>query len=441
VFILHDGMTPKEDHSMTRTSMLAALAIAGLAGCAATEPLDPFAAATPDVAGLVLETTGDAADGLAAPAARSMASLAATCQPYEYLCNVQAAVSHLNGFVRMVLKPVEALVAAGGAEVSPHLKVYGPLDLPAGDGAAPVGTFRLTVFHVGGLSSGSGGGTGAIEPGLYRWKLEARGIRTPDAPFQVIMAGGLKRGEKAHRGRGTIGIDIDAAAAALGSDVVRGSGKLLASFAHVGGHKSLAYVLEDFRATADSELVPFGVLVGHKNEGGPARVRIASLAEWVAPPPADPAAADPAAPDAGLELLVSRAAWFPDVGGRAAVVVAGGDVPAWSERVGPVDYFLGVSCYDKEKNEVYRDLFACVRPSGFPGGMSQGGRSCQPVPDAWLPDPGFRTGVPSLCRLPGDDLCDDGNPPPDVSPTSPEPEPGAPATPDVPPLSMPDHAF
>jgi hypothetical protein len=436
VFILHDGMTPKEDHSMTRTTLLAALAIAGLAGCAATVPEDPFAAATPDVAGLVLETTGDAADGLAAPAARSMASLAATCQPYEYLCNIQQAVAGLNGFVRLAVKPVEALAATEGKEISRHVKVYGPMELPAADGASAVGTFRLTVFHAGGASSGgTSGGAGALEPGLYRWKLEAKPLDADDAAYRVIMAGGLKRGERAHRGRGTIGIDVDAAAAVLGTSVVGGQGQLLASFAHVGGHKSLAYVLKDFRATADAELVPFGVLVGHKNEGGPARVRLATIGEWLAP-------ADPAAPDAGFELLMSRAVWFPEVGGRAAVVVAGGDVPSWSTTEVPVDYFLGVSCYDKAKNEVYRDLFACVRPSGSPGGMNQGGRSCQPVPDEWLVGrEGFRNGVPSLCRLPGDDLCDDGHPPPDVSHASPEPEPGAPATPDMPPVAMPDHAF
>jgi hypothetical protein len=440
LFILDDGMTPKEDSSMTRTPLLAALAIAWLTGCAATAPVDPYAAATPDVAGLVLETTGDAADGLAAPAARAMASLAATCQPYEYLCNIQKVVSDLNAFVRMAVKPVEALVAAGGHEVSKHLKVYGPADLPAGDGATPVGTFKLTVFHVGGDSGGStpggaGAGTDALEPGLYRWKLEAKPLGALDVDYRVIMAGGLKRGEREHRGRGTLGIDVDAARVSLKEGTVTGQGKLLASFAHVGGHKSLAYVLKDFRADGGSDLVPFGVLVGHKNEGGPARVRLASLKDWLAPP----SSTDPVS---GNELLTSRAVWFPDVGGRAAVVVAGGDVPAWSTPDVPVDYFLGVSCYDKAKNEVYRDLFACVRPSGMPGGMNQGGRSCKPVPDEWLVGrEGFRTGVPSLCRLPGDDLCDDGHPPPDVSGTSSEPEPGAPATPDLPPTGMPDPAF
>jgi hypothetical protein len=354
---------------MPRLAWTAALAaaLAALAGCAGSPAPDPYAAATPDVAGLLLETAGDPADGLAGPASRALASVAESCPPYAYLCNLQRVVADLNGFVRLAVKPVEALAATEGKQVAPHVKVYGPADLPGGDGAVAVGTFRLTVFHVGGGSGDgsasappAGEGSAGLDPGLYRWKLEAKPLGGDDAAYAVVMAGGLRRGEKAHRGRGTIGIDLDAARAVLPAGSVDGQGKLLASFAHVGGHRALAYALRDF-AAGGAAPVPSAVLVGHKNEGGPARVRLAALGEWAAPPPGEPAA-----PDAGPELLASRAVWFPGVGGRAAVVVAGGDVPAWSTAEVPVDYLLGVSCYDAAKQEVYRDLFACVRPEAPP---------------------------------------------------------------------------
>jgi hypothetical protein len=417
-------MTPKKENTMTPSKLLVAASLAMLAAaCGGSVATDEFALATPDVAGLTLETDGGPADGIPAPGA-PLSSVAAGCQPYQYLCNVQAAVAGLNGFVRMAVAPVEALAATTPVEVSRHVRLYGPARLPAGDAA--MGLFKLTVFRAGGDGNG-----------LYRWKLEAAPLAADPADataYRIVMAGGLKRSERAHRGHGTIGIDVDAAAAVLGADRVGGQGKLLASFAHVGGHKALAYVVKDFRADAGSELVPLGVLVGHKNEGGPARVRIASLKDWVSP-------AAPAAAAGGDELLVSRAAWLPGVGGRAAVAVGGGDVPGYSTAEVPVDYFLGVSCYDRERNEVYRDLFACVRPTSMQGGMNQGGRSCVPVPGAWLPDPGYRTGDASLCRLPGDEPCDDGHPPPETDLSTQAPEPGAPATPDAPPLAMPDAAF
>jgi hypothetical protein len=407
---------------MNRTLPFLAAALAALlAACGGQSEADPFAAATPDVAGLTLETTGGAGDGLA-PAGRALtevAAAAASCEPYQYLCNIQKAVADLNAFVKAAVAPVETLVAGGaGVTVTPvgeHVKVY-EADLPEG---AAITSYRLTVLRLG---PGEAHGAGAI-PVRWQWKLEAKRAADAATSYVAIMAGGLKRVEKEdrpHRGRGTLGIDLDAWATVVDGFPARG--KLLASFAHVGGHKSLAYVLKEFQADPASDPVRVGVLVGHKNEGGPARVRLASLKEWLAPAPG--------AADAGDEMLVSRAVWLPGVGGRAAVVVSGGDVPGYSSPGLPrVDYFLGVSCYDVQRDEFYRELLACSRT-----GVTSDGKRCEQYAAA---PAGFNVGDRSLCALRGDDLCDGDHPPPAIDPWSHEPEPGTPALPDLPPTSMP----
>jgi len=389
---------------MTRT--FTALSLAALvAACGKEKQQDEFAAATPDVAGVALETAGGAGDGLTALAEGGTAARAAVapCQPYMYLCNIQQGVRGLNEYVRAIVGSVEQMTRLPYSEPAPNVRVYGPADLPAG---APVGTFQLTVQRL--PLSG---------PDVFRWKLEAK--RVGAAAFQVVLAGQLRAGEAAHRGRGFLGIDLDAFAAALNAPgaapVWKGAGKILVGFAHVGGAKALAYLLRDFDPdVTDAEPAVNAAFVGHRLGDGRTRVRIVGQGDLVVP-------AGGVQGQSAKELLLSRAGWFPGRGGRAAVVVAGGDVPG-----APASFLLGVSCFNLAQQEVYRDLFTCSAAAG-----------CAPYlpgnPDL---DGTWRTGQPSLCAL-GTNVYDDQDPPPATDPSSTVPEPEAPAVPEAPPAAVP----
>ena len=322
---------------MKRTAkLLAAVAATILTACGGPD----FVGGTPDVAGLTLETTGGAADGLpAALAAGGVASSAlasVTCEDWQYLCKIQEGVAGLNLFVRAAVEPVEQLTRLTPSSPSDRLRVFGPADLAIWGQPQPVASFRLAVLFV--------------REGVFRWRLDAKRLVDPDLPgsWAPVLAGQLTRGELPHRGRGFLGIDVDALRTAVDDPlIVSGQGKLLAAFAHAGPHKALAYALWSFQATSTSPFVPAAVLVGHKYQDGPARVRLASWNELT------PDAAG--GPDAGLELLLARAGWWPGVGGRAAVAVTGGDVPSYggflvASAPFQVDFFLAVACYGPAEN-------------------------------------------------------------------------------------------
>lgn len=397
---------------MTMKKTLAAAGLAVLLGACGSSGPD-YAAGTPNVAGLALETSGGVADGLPATAGALTVGTSeqalGTCQPYQYLCNIHEAVAGINLFVRAAVEPVEALVALPPAAPANRVRVFGPADLAIWGQAAPVATFRLTVL--------------AVTDDLFRWKLEARPVSSSGA-FVVVMAGQLLRGDLPHRGRGIIGVDLDAFAA-VNPAVFTGQGKLLASFAHAGEAKALFFALQNFKASASAQLVPAAVFAGYRLANGVARVRLASVNEFVPPP---------SGADLGNELLLSRAGWWPGVGGRAAVAVTGGDVPSYGVTGFTVDFFLAVGCYDASQNDVYRDLFACSIADVDP----TTGRHCAPVPLA-AGDP-RRTGSPTSC-VAGTDLYDDAKPPPATGEMDALAEAGTPVIPDAPPAAMPSAAF
>ncbi|BDG03093.1 hypothetical protein [Anaeromyxobacter oryzae] len=386
-------------------------AVAALAACGGNGSTDPFAAATPDVAGLTLETSGtgegvtaSATSAATADPGLATAAASAACEPYQYLCNIHAAVAGLNGYVRAVIAPVEALAKTTPTVASADVRVFGPVDVPT---PGPVATFRLTVQQV--------------AEGAFRWKLDGKPLGAGDDAYVVVAAGAMRRGpgDLPHRGRGTLGIDLDhlyALNPAGAAPIWNGEGKLLVGFGHVGGAKSLAYALRDFTPDrTQTPPIPAAAIVGHRTAAGVTRVRLATVNEFVGPAAAGT--------DAGNELLLSRAGWIPGVGGRAVVAVAGGDVPSYG-----IDFLLGVSCYDAVEHEVFRALFGCT------AGV------CVRVPNA---PAGFDVGSPSAC-IPGTDLgVDEQNPPedPQAGVQSETPEPGAPAVPDPVPSSMADVSF
>jgi hypothetical protein len=412
-----------QETRMIRQRLLLAAALAlGLSACGKSTAPD-FAAGTPDAAGLTLETTGGAGDGLvadvpAAGAALTVASsgpgaLAATlptCQDYEFTCNIRRSVKGVNLFVRAALEPVEALVAAGpSASPSDDVRVYGPVALPPAP-ATPVANFRLTVKFIGDET--------------FRWKLEAQPTSPADAPFQLVMAGQLHRGDLPHRGRGVVGIDLDALHA-VNATAFTGQGKLLAAFAHVGLQKALVFAAHGF--SADGVQTPVSaVFAGWKNAVGQARVRLAALSDFDKTTAQD-------------ELLLGRAGYWPLLGaGRTAVAVVGGDVGSHSVAGSfDVKAFLGLECFGPgiEANVTYRALWTCGTNTSVNPAVDE----CRPV-DQWNATNGVGVGaggfpVVGACA-PSTDLYD---PSAGVGtdPDSTTQEPGAPVTPDAPPSAMP----
>lgn len=379
-----------------------------------------FVGGTPDVLGLTLETTGGSGDGLALTAdATPGVDLTApvdTCADYEFFCNVRFAVAGVNYFVRVALEPVEALVKLPPTEKPGDVRVYGPKGLPE---AAPVANFQLTVKSMGN--------------DLFRWKLEAQATSPADAPFLVVMAGQLEKGDRPHRGRGSIGIDLDRLNA-VNATVFTGSGRLLASFAHVGDSKALAIAARDFEPTSAAPHPINAVFVGHRHNGV-ARVRLASIGAYL-PPKGTPTDATPD------ELLLARAGFWGGTGGVAAVTVldapapiGGTDVASYGVTGFQVDFFLGLSCVDASATDVFRNLFACSRADVYPGTTHH----CVALPVIGLPPWAHQLGTPADC-VPGTSPFSELTPPA-TDPTDPTMEDGAPVTPDAPPTAMPDSSF
>lgn len=391
-----------------RLTLAAALAL-GVSACGSKAEPD-FAGGTPDAAGLTLETTGGSGDGLTATTSGGGAALAVepsaalspaaiTCQSYEFTCNIRRSIVGVNLFVRGALEPVEALIASGPvSKPSDDVRVYGPMGLPV---ASPVANFRLSVKFVG--------------DDTFRWKLEAQPLTPPDAPFVIVMAGQLHRGDLPHRGAGFIGIDVDQLNA-VNPAAFPGQGKLLAAFAHVGLQKALVYAAKQFQVAGMASPVT-AIFTGWKNSLGQARVRLAALDELVAPA---------AGPDAGNELLLSRIGYWPFVGGRTAVAVLGADVQTYSDAALDVNAFVGLECFDSAITVTYRAMFACGTDT------SSGNFACAPLVQ-WNTDHGI--GTIADCAA-GTDIFDPSTGP-GTDENSITMEPGAPAQPDAPPLTMP----
>lgn len=398
---------------MTKRLGAGALALLLTACGGSSSSNDSFAAATPDVAGLVLETAPGANDGSAfaatAPTASTALMAAATtpaptCQPWQYACKIHEGVRNFNLYVRAVVGPVEALATTTPTIVSDSVRVYGPTDVPA---TGAVATVKLTVKQ---------------EPGsaLYRWKLEAKPIAADDAQYVVVMAGWLRKGDQPHRGAGALAIDLTTLASVAPSgttaDGFKGSGQILAAFRHVGEAKSLSFAVKSFipdTTVAGAQPID-AAFVGHRTPSGETGVRLASVDELL--PPAS-------GTDSGRELLLARGRWVPGLGGRTAVVLtdlAGNDVSSYSTQAFHVDFLLGTSCWDRvdsgTEHEVFHGLFAC-RLFGMP--------HCVAVtpPASWLAA-GFNPAAQdvSACR-PGTDVGDETSPP-DTSVSNRNPEPG-----------------
>ena len=332
-----------------------------------------YVEALPDLAGVSLEISGSASEQGAALTGADFgvyeAALAGSGP--EFLEGARMKVQALNGALKQAVTQVVALANGDLKEAEAgDVLTYGPKD-----GANA--TFLLKVKKQG--------------AGRFAWKLEARPLGSEDeAAYKVVAVGRMVRGTEPHRGRGSIGLNLDNLKAV--APATTGEGKLLASFAHPAtGGKALAYRLVGFTPNVDNHEPVTGAFVGHKLEGGATRIRIFgkhNLAQTATEE---------------KETVFSRIAYKPGVGGRADIVAKGGDI---AEGV----FYIGSACWDAQEQELFKVLRQCT--------VGQPLTSCEQV---------FIEGERTAC--PAAEFRGDVEPP-SQEPGSATPEPGAPETPD-----------
>lgn len=323
---------------MVRTRPIAlAAALLALAACGgAQSDTQQFIDATPDVAGQTIEVTGDPSEQAFLPDVGGgdvgrLVAPRSLDKPPAWLQRTREAIGYLNRHVRMVLEPVADLVkqSAQGAK-NGDTKTFGPKDytLPSGDTV----TMKLVVKK--------------LAAGKFGFKLFAKPQGGADASYLAVLAGHLTRGDLPHRGRGVLGVDLDALKTVAPS--FPGQGKLLNAFAHAGDQKVLIYRLKGFTPDASLHAPVSAVFYGHRvMPTRETRVRTAVLADLY----------DPSGTGTSQdELVLSRLHWIPGTGGLAALAVMGGDIPA--DHV-----VLGRACWDASEQEVFKQLVYCQRPA------------------------------------------------------------------------------
>ena len=320
--------------------------VAGLllaAACGSSSGPDPYQAAVPTFSGLSAEVSGASAEGasltasvdpqaaLIAPAPG--AELQASTSP-EWLPKIRDAIRSLNQGLKDAFGPVERLVLTNGpSQTQGQVYVYGPYD-QAGF------SYRLSVVRVAGNH--------------YAWKLEVKKSGDADSAYVRFAAGTTFKvpSDQVHRGRGTIGVDLDAYKTVV--TTYPGQGKLFVAFSHhgfgpvavdagvTGQSKTLVYALRNFSADTSKWQPVDAVFYAHKNGlSGVTSVRVASYADIPEIPNDTPA----------KELLLGRARFNPGVGGRAEVAILGGDLAG--------KIFFGIECWDRAESLVFKATALC----------------------------------------------------------------------------------
>jgi hypothetical protein len=292
-----------------------------------------YVEATPDLAGTSLEINGDATDEGAKLTAEDFSGAyaqALTTLGPEYLEGARAEVKALNTALKEAVTRIVTLTNGDLKQAQKgDVLVYGPKDLDEA-------TFRLMVKKMG--------------DNRFGWKLEARPLgSTDETAWTLVGTGQLARGEKAHRGRGSLALNLDNLKAVAPATL--GQGKLMASFAHTAGEdKSVSYKLVNFTPnTANHEPVT-GAFVGYRLM--PSRITgIRVMGKWNLRNTATDA----------KETVFSRLRFIPGTGGRADVLAVGGDIADGHA-------YVGSACWDAQEHESFKVLRDCVKGTdGKPG--------------------------------------------------------------------------
>jgi hypothetical protein len=373
-----------------------------LASCSASDGapeadvVDPFAQATPDVAGLTFETTFASGAGVG------------PCIELDGRCELRVAAGELDASLRAVLEQVEAAAAAPwqqrsgsvGAETLGAFVQYGPVHVPPED---PVVTFHLWVESLG--------------AGSFRWRLDAFAHGTT-WPTATVAAGRVTPGDRPHRGTGVLGVDLDALTG-LGPEVAArflGAGRILVSYVNDGDEKAALYRLDGFDPDAFDTVQSFpdAVMFAFRRADGRAGLRM-SIDAGILPGARHVA-----------ERVLGRVSWMPGAGAATASIVTGLDAASFGG-----DHLVLLSCSDAAGLDTYRRLFACTSAT------TAGEPSC--VLATGVPR-GFAIGTPELCPA-GVPRYSQTEPPPRSAADSCESEPMAGTVPVQPPASMEDLIF
>ncbi len=324
---------------LARPSFLVAALL--LAACGSSSGPDPYQSAVPTFSGLSAEVSGASSEGASLTASTSEEALIAPAagaelqgsSTPEWLPKIRDAIRSLNQGLKDAFGPVERLVLTNGpSQTRGEIYTYGPYEQ---DGFS----YLLSVVRVAGNH--------------FAWKLQVKKTGDADSAYVGFAAGTTFRepSDRAHRGRGTIGVDLDAYKSVV--TTYPGQGKLFVAFSHhgfgaaaadagVGESKTLIYALRNFSADTSKWQPVDAVFYAHKNGlSGVTSVRVASYADIPAIPDDTPA----------KELLLGRARYNPGVGGRAEVAITGGDLAG--------KIFFGIECWDRAESLVFKATALC----------------------------------------------------------------------------------
>jgi hypothetical protein len=203
------------------------------------------------------------------------------------------AAEAVNAGVRAALDPIKALLETQPAQSGDSV-VYGPDRVGAGD-------YQFTLRTL------------SASENRFGWKLEARPGGSAGA--LSLVAGGLIRvGEVPRRGRGGVGVDCDAMAAADSSVTCRGT--LLIGFAHsYAGDKILNIGLHTYTPDPAMDAPLDAAIFAWRQDDSANHVRLvtrANLSGTATPSP---------------EVVALKLTWLKDVGVRVDAAATGGDIP------------------------------------------------------------------------------------------------------------------
>ena len=215
----------------------------------------------------------------------------------EVIDQARAGAEAINAGVRAALNPIRDLIRTTPAEEEDTLS-YGPMLL----GGA---SYRFTIRRLSGERH-------------FGWRLEVQPA-AGGGPFALAAGSLIRVGDAPRRGRGTLGVDLDAMSAA--DPTVAGKGKLLIGFVHAGSGdgandaKVLHVSLRDYTpdpatvAAMNGEAFAWRRGTSANQARIVTRVNVASTAT------------------AAEELIAIKLRWQKDVGVRADAAATGGDIP------------------------------------------------------------------------------------------------------------------
>jgi hypothetical protein len=318
--------------------LIAATALAACGSSPNASAGDSLAAAVPDGAGISLEATGAASEDvtLSDTSEASVAADGGAASGLTFLPVIRQGIHDLNQGLETFFGPIGQLISTQGKDIVVGTsKTYGPVD----QGGV---TYLLTVKR--------------FAPNRYAWKLEGKTTGAAvDVALTTLAVGTLfhASNDEAHRGRGQIGVDLDAFASV--SPGFMGQGKLYGAYSNyevsgaggasglAGDAKTVVYVLKNFSIDTSAHPPISAAFVGHKTLAGVRDARVlyyGELPEFVGTPD-------------HAELLLGRARFNPGVGGRADALVTGGDVPSGV-------FIYGAECWDVSEDLGWRKVWSCT---------------------------------------------------------------------------------